>query len=341
MNSRNPSKFKDSHDPAFTVFAKEVAAAIARNKDGTTQKQQVEELVLAEKLFHEMVLSKTRVCTEVYKKFIQMIRITNNNILSARPYFRETSDCFSEKITPALKANDYEAIKPFAPNFHLVKFIMDNWIGIKSNELKLAFRRVERARTVLIENNMPLAIFFRKSPKGHLSFMDMIEISGMGLAACVDKYCGEYKPNYMGVAIGRIVGNLIDANSETVMHFYPSDRRILYRARSIRGKQGITDIVELTKTVNASFELDRKEGRTAPPNVTQEQLSDLLSAASIVSADSNIGEDGYGVYNFTASSEMNAEQVLDRKQLLTEVVKLSKNLPIIHQKVLRLKGIGI
>ena len=67
--------------------------AIARNADGTTQKQQVEELVASERLFHETLLSY-RISTEIYKRFIQMVRITNKNILSARPYFRESSDTF-------------------------------------------------------------------------------------------------------------------------------------------------------------------------------------------------------------------------------------------------------
>src|SRR5665213_2902325 len=101
--SKQPKKFKESHDPAFAQLALEVQQAIAKNNNGTTQKQQFEELVTAERLFHETILSY-RISTEMYKKFIQMIRITNKNILSARPYFRESSETFSEKITPALKA---------------------------------------------------------------------------------------------------------------------------------------------------------------------------------------------------------------------------------------------
>ena len=72
-------KFKDSHDPMFAQLAIEIARDIERNRDGSTQKQQFEELVAAERLFHETVLSY-RISTEMYKKFIQLIRITNNNI---------------------------------------------------------------------------------------------------------------------------------------------------------------------------------------------------------------------------------------------------------------------
>jgi DNA-directed RNA polymerase specialized sigma subunit len=343
--SKQPKKFKDSHDPAFAQLALEVARAIERNKDGTTQRQQVEELNNAERMFHETLLSY-RISTEIYKRFIQLVRTTNNNILSARPYFRESSETFSSQITPALKSKDPEALKKFNINFHFVKFCKDHWLGLWTKKIEGLYKRVEKARTILIENNMPLAInrakiFYRKTPKGHLSFMDMIEVSSMGLAAGVDKYTGEYKKNYLGVAIGRIVGNLIDAYSETVMHFYPSDRRVLYRANSIRGRQGITDIAELTKAVNASFAQDLLEGKTAPKPVTVTELSYLMSAASLISSDSNAGEEGFGVYSYTPDNTESVEDVLGRKQQIAEMGELARKLPLINQKVLRLKGIEI
>jgi DNA-directed RNA polymerase specialized sigma subunit len=282
----------------------------------------------------------------MYKKFIQLIRVKNNNILSARPYFRESSDTFSGKITPALKTKDPEALKVFGINFHFVKFCKDNWIGLWSKKLELGYKRVEKARTILVQNNFPLAInrakiFYRKTPKGHLTFMDMIEVSSMGLCAGIDKYTGPFKKNFIGVCIGRIVGNLIDAYSETVFHFYPSDRRILYRANSIRGRQGITDVVELTKAVNDSFTKDLSEGKTAPKQTTVTELAYLMSAASLVSSDSNAGEDGFGVYDFTADTSESAEEIIGRKQELAQVARLAQKLPLINQKVLRLKGIEI
>lgn len=344
MDKKIPRKFKESHDPAFSHLAKEVAAAIARNKNGNTQQQNVEELAAAEKLFHETILSY-KMSTELYKRFIQHIRITNNNILQARPYFRELGGLFSAEITPALKARDPEALKKFSINFHFVKFAKDHWIGLWPKKVEILFKRVERARTVLIENNMPLAInqakrFFRKNPNGHLTFMDMIEISSMGLATGIDKYVGGYKPNYLGVAIGRIVGLLISANCETSMHFYPSDRKVLYRANSIRGRQGIKDIVELTKKVNDSFIFDKSEGIAAPNPITVDELSRLMAASSTVSADSNAGEEGFGTYNFTPDERETPEESFESKENWSQVTKFARNLPILHQKVLRLKGIS-
>jgi DNA-directed RNA polymerase specialized sigma subunit len=343
--SKPPKKFKDSHDQAFATLAQEVQRAIQRNDDGRSQKERFEELVAAEKQFHEIVLSY-RISTEMYKKFISLIRIQNKNILSARPFFRESSETFSSKITPALKEKNAEALKCFGINFHFIQFCKDAWIGLWPKKLEVSYNRVKLARTIIVEVNMPLAInrakiFFRKTPKGHLSFMDMIEVSSMGLCAAVDKYTGPYLKNFAGVIIGRSVGNLIDAYSETVMHFYPSDRRVLYRANSIRGRQGINDITELTEAVNKSFAVDLAEGKTAPKAVTVTELSYLMAAASLISSDSNNGEDGFGVYDYTPDDTESVETTLGRKQEISQMARLARKLPLINQKVLRLKGIEI
>lgn len=341
-----PKKYKDSHDPMFAQLAQEIARCIEKNKDGTTQKQQFEELVIAERLFHETVLSSNRISTEIYKRFIQEIRVTNKNILSARPYFRESSDTFSEKITPALKANDPEALKVFDINYHFVVFAKKRWIGLWPKKAEVLYKRVERARDILVQNNMALAInrakiFYRKTPKGHLSFSDMIEISAMGLCAGIDKYVGEFKKNFVGVCIGRIVGNLIDEYSATQIHFYPSDRRILYRANSIRGRRGVTDIEELTKAVNDSFAADLLEGKTAPKPISVVELSYLMAASSLISSDSNVGEQGFGIYDFTPDGSDNAEEAFIKKEETSEIARLAQKLPLINRKVLRLKGIEI
>src|SRR5579864_7380527 len=95
----------DSFDDSFYKLAGEITRALARNKDGTIQQEQVEELLDAENKFKETVL-KYRQATDVYKKFLQKVCIQNKNILSARPYFRETAIVFSKRVTPAIKAND-------------------------------------------------------------------------------------------------------------------------------------------------------------------------------------------------------------------------------------------
>lgn len=352
------SKYKkqEGFDDSFYKLAAEVTRRIEANKDGTDQKQQVEELLDAEIKFKETIL-KYRQSTRVYVKFWNKVCKINKNILSARPYFRETAVTFSKKITPAIKATDIEAMKKFDINYQLIKFIRDNWEGPENSyggklpdRAEQLFLRVHRAREILIENNMPLAInraklFYRKTPKSHLTLMDMIGICGMGLAAGIDKWCGTYSPVFRSVCIGRMVGNLIDSYSETMLHFYPSDKRVLYKAHTIRGRKGIDEIHALTDAVNQSFKDDEKEGKSVPKNeVTVGELSYLMSAASTVSADQTVSvndEGSFGVYDYTPDPNQDIEAAYMEKETTAHMLALASKLPLLHRKVLRLKGIKL
>src|ERR1700746_2245367 len=100
-------------------LATEIAHILARNKlEGTSQKQQVEELLEAEKLFKEEIL-RYKYSATVYKKFIEKIRYLDRNILYAKVYFREGSGTFSKEITPFIKSMDIEGLKKFNINFNL------------------------------------------------------------------------------------------------------------------------------------------------------------------------------------------------------------------------------
>lgn len=361
-------------DDSFYKLAKEVTAVIDRNRDPKDktldsteiQKKQVEELLDAERKFKETIL-KYRQSTEVYKKFLQKICLVNKNILSARPYFRENAVSFSKKVTPAIKNSDIELLKTFDINYQLIKFIRDSWLGPENKEnpngsklpkrAEELFQRVHRAREVLIENNMPLAInraklFYRKTPKSHLSLMDMIGICGAGLVQGIDKYCGVYTPVFRSVCIGRMVGNLIDEYSETMLHFYPSDKRILYKAHTIRGRRGIEDLNELAAAINQSFKDDEAEGKSVPKNeVTVGELSTLMQAASAVSADATTpnsdtfgdpsGDQNYGVYSYTADETVDLEGDMIAREDMAEMLAYASKLPLLHRKILRLKGIKL
>jgi len=341
-----PRKKQEIFDDSFYKLAGEITKDLEQNKDGTDQKQQVEELLDAEKKFKEVIL-KYRQSTELYKQFLQKVCIKNKNILSARPYFRETATTFSSKITPAIKTGNTDDLKQFDINYQFISFIRDNWRGPFPERAEELYQRVHRAREILIENNMPLAVnraklFYRKTPKGHLTLMDMIGICSMGLAAGIDKWCGPYSTVFRSVCIGRMVGNLIDAYSETMLHFYPSDKRILYKANSIRGRKGIEELGDLAEAVNDAFTEDEKEGKSIPKSeISSGELSDLMNAASIVSADSSFNEDGQNIYTFTQDPDADIEGSYIARETTMQMLELAAELPMLHKKILRLKGVKI
>ena len=341
----NPRKSYE-FDQSFYKLADSVTKAIQRNKkDGTDQKQQLENLLEAELRFHSEVLKYKRQSREIYKKFLQKITVSNKNILSARPYFRESAINFSKSITPAIKANDIEKLKTFTINFNFIQFIRNNWLGPFPKRAEALYLKVETCRRKLIENNIPLAInraklFFRKTPRGHLDLMDLIIISCYGLATGVDKWSmPTYSQSFKPMLIGRITGPTIEQYSQTVLHFFPNDKKIIYRANSIRGRQGIKDIVELTEAVNKSFEQDKREGKGIPPVVTVAQLSELLQSSSTVSADSVVNDEGVPVYGYTPDSKPSAETQYIEQEEKNSVYLLVAKLPLLHRKVLKLKGL--
>lgn len=348
---------QERFDPSFYRLAGEITRALEKNKNALTieerrltstegQKLQVEELLDAERKFRDTILMY-RQASEVYKKFLQKVCIQNKNILSARPYFRENAVNFSKNITPAIKEGNVELLKTFDINYQLIKFIKESWLGPFPKRAEQLFQRVHAARNKLIENNMPLAInraklFYKKTPKGHITLMDFINICAMGLGAGVDKWCGPYSPVFRSVCIGRMVGNMIDSYSETTLHFYPSDKRVLYKAHTIRGRRGIDDINELTKAVNDSFKQDQLEGKSIPKNeITVSELSALMSAASTVSADATVNDEGYGVYHYTEDSSQDIEEAYLHKETTNRMLTFAKKLPILHRKVLKLKGVKL
>lgn len=349
--SKSPrKKVFETYDNSFYWLADSIAAILKENKkDNTTQKEQVLELFEAEKAFKEEIL-RYKFSTKVYHKFIQKIRYVDRNILYAKTYFREGSDTFSRDITPCLKSADAEGLKKFRINFNLILFIRNNWhgagLGDKAEKL---FKRVERARRVLLENNLPLVInaaklFYRKVPKSSITLIDMISVSAQGLASGVDKYTGDKNGNYSevfrSVLLGRAAGNLIKEYSSTFLHFYPSDRKIMYKANSIRGRQGITDVVELSSAINVAFEEDARQGLSIPKGkVNPAELQELLNAASLISVEATVNEDGFGAYDYTPDENLNAEENLMRTQTNEKIAKLISKLPLLHRKVLRLKGV--
>lgn len=333
-------------DQSFYTLANEITKQISRHKNPTTQKEQVEELLALEIQFKETILKYNRQSTEMYKRWLQKIKVVNKNILSARPYFRESAVSFSKNVTPTIKKNDIEGLKKFNINYQLIKFIRDSWLGPFPKKAEKLFQKVHAARSKLIELNMPLAVnraklFFRKTPKGPLTLIDFISICSMGLAAGVDKWNGPYSKVFRSVCIGRMVGNMISDYSDTVIHFYPTDKKILYRANSIRGRQGIEDIVELTKAVNDSFDIERNEGKTVPKHVSVADLSALMSAASTVSSDAMLNDEGEGVYNYHSDPAIDIETQYIEKEYLTRILDFAKDLTVIQKKILRMKGIKV
>jgi DNA-directed RNA polymerase specialized sigma subunit len=337
----------------FQIFSKvvqhhlKIAGVKASNDNTLLQQEQVNSLSALELKFRDELLSSDLAET-AYNRFIEFITEDLGNILRAKPYFRERKDAFQNHIARALKEKDWKALKGFHVNYLFINIVTKNWDWKSAEQQKLRpyLDQIIKVRKALVTINMPLVInrvkvFWSRTQKSHLSYMDLIQIGAEGLMNGIDKYCGQYDRRWRGVAIGRMVGNFIECYSQTVLHLFPSDRRKLYRANKYRAKhvQGEWDMAELVKTVEVL-----KDGRTVAKSSVDEIL-ELLAASSPVSCDTTpVSEDKEGsdnIANYEAPYEDRPDYQCEMWDAQLQMLACANKLPLYDRKLLRLKGLDI
>jgi RNA polymerase sigma factor (sigma-70 family) len=311
------------------------------------QKEQVENLVKLEKEFKKILLAHCRGLT-VYKKFINFIwqsgKDHRRNTLVARPYFRERQSNFSKGISPAIQKRKFKKLSQFSINFPFIVFALNciNWPP--KSKIRKAAKAVQVARNQIIQQNMPLAIsrariFRQKTPESHLSYMDLVQISMEGLVNAVDKFVPPYTTVFRSVIIGRIVGDLIDNYSEKMIHFYPSDKRKIYRANKAQKHQIAEDYESLARTVNSGPELEN------PTN--SGEIHQLLMASSHFSMDTPTPEQGQDKSadestlsdKYPEDEDNRPDVVFENNELRTKLYEVIKTFTILENKFLKMKGI--
>lgn len=345
MSTKTGNAKEFMFDEHFYTLAKEIADAIKDNKDGSDQKKQVARLLAAEKAFIKSIWSYPKICSEIYKKFIIHIVVVNRSVLTAQPFFRENSDVFHSQISPALKEGKFKKLKAFAVNFKFVKFVKDNWPGKLPDKSMKHYLDAEKARRVLVENNMPLAInrakmFYRKAPQSHLELNDVIGIAAIGLISGIDKWSAhiDYSSVFVSLCIGNMTGYMIENQSETSMHFFPSDKTVMYRANTFRHRYGIDDPNILCALVNESF-----AGSKNHKPIQTWELEELFSAATPNSGDApaNDGDVKSTFFDAYLSDTDDLETGIEVKDFVFQLGKYAKKLNILDQKILKLKGVKL
>jgi hypothetical protein len=124
---------------------------------------------------------------------------------------------------------------------------------------------------------------------------------------------------------------------------YPSDRKILYRANSLKYRLGIDNITELTKAVNLSFEEDKEQGKAIPhlpiDEIHIKTLLNGLSYCSIYSSDEE-EDDENNMYDI-ASNDFDLEEDISNRQIYATVSVTMKDFNTLEKKIFKLKGIEL
>lgn len=341
---------KKRNNPVFYNLANKVAEVLKKNngekklskKDFTKQqKEQVERMMELEGVFKNTINSYKQ-SDKIYRKFLMHIKIEKGNILSARPYFREDSETFGAYISPAFKDDDIVRIKNFNINYKFMVYVIENWKGKLPPRALQAWEEHQVVRQKIIENSMPLAIneamkFYRSVPKDHLSLMDMINAAVSGLCTGTDKWVGPFTPVFRSVCIGRMKSNIMDIYNQTVLHYYPSDKKIIYKANLLKNRERIEDMEILLVEIN-KYLLQSGDKRV----LELHELEDLLNGASVCGIESSQSdEDGANIYDTYIDESSDIELKAQKTETVKQVLLACESLDIIEKKILRLKGVDL
>lgn len=313
------------------------------------QRKQLKNLIGLENKFRKVLIAHKN-GPVIYKKFIEHILKSKNGILAARPYFRERQTIFSSEISPALKKKSDRGLYKFRFNFNFILFALQNAKWGKNCEIIDLANQIKKQRQELLEMNTPLAmsqcrIFWASTPRSHLSYMDLMQIHCMGLLIAIDKFVPpkpglpqeqelqEYR-KFRAVAIGRMMGDRVEEFSATLLHFYPGDKRKIYRAlKTLRHQSENVDMGVVAERVN--------EGIENPKHRTNaNELIQLLAGASHVSGDMSVDPEGETTlerYSDTVHDEGLVAQV-DDFDALGKIHAATKHLDVVETKILKMKG---
>ena len=225
---------------------------------------------------------------------------------------------------------------------------MDSRKWGKNSEFTKLFNDIKKAREELITQNLPLAIskarsFWSWTPESHLTYMDLVDIAAEGLILAVDKYVlppAGFSKVFRSVIIGRATSGFIEEYSNTIIHFYPSDKNKIYKANKLLKTNQDKDSVDYEKLAE---ELNKTDSDTNP-----EDIRGLLTPALTVSADAPIkalsqGNDGNlakTLANFIGiEAKLQPDHISEANDLTAKLSHAILALTLFEKKFLLLKGV--
>lgn len=363
----------DSGGEHFKMFADALSATLEEygklenEKLLDLQRSQLEKLIGLETQFRDFLITH-HWGEGVYKLFINRICVENGNILTSRPYFRERQDVCIGPISKALDQRNHLALYKFNFNFLFVQFVLGCRKWPAGSKLRRLAEEIKDARRAIIELNMPLAIsqarvFWSKAPARtaftHLQFMDFVQIASDGLLSAVDKFVPPNPKKFRSDALlreewrrfrpmmcQRMVGNFIESYSETMVHFYPKDKRKLYRANKFLGRHGgvALDMDRVAVAVNRDA-----KGRMIPSSArtTSAEISNLLSAASNLGPTDSSGpkddteERDNPLDRYASDHEAQPDVQFEKVEVMHKMMQAAAQLSVFERKLLRLKGVAL
>lgn len=347
-----------TEDTNLKLFAGNLAEAIERYgelpEDGllALQVRQFKRLTGLEAEFRQTLI-RSPYGRDTYEAFVRHICEERGNILTVRPFFRERQEVCIGPISAALKARHVQSLYQYDFNYQFVAYVMKLRPWGPQSKLRQLARQIKATRNEIMVMNMPLAIsqariFWSKAPQKtqdtRFSFMDFVQLAADGLMSAVDKFVipagvdenPELLRVWRAVAIGRMKGNFIEAFSETQIHFFPQDKRKLYRAnKHLKDFNGQVDFEKLAGLVNTDL--------NGAGHTTASELAELMGAAAVAtSTDVEETEDGHSVTErHAASPDWRPDNRFEKAQVNHALKAAYMTLSMTERKLLRMRGVQV
>jgi DNA-directed RNA polymerase specialized sigma subunit len=336
----------DEHFELYTALLTSKLGTAKNKKSIVQQKEKVERLVSLENDFRE-ALKLHPAKSQVMAAFVHLIRKDYRKILLAQPYFRERSEVFNEHISDMFFRNSGDEMLNHHVNGYFVQWYLLNFKHLhEPHDIFKITDELMAQRSEIIETNLPLAIsrarlFWKKTQRSHLSYMDIMQTASEGLINAVDKYVLPFGVSFRSVICGRITGDLIAAYSRPVLSFPPKDAKRLYHAnKSIRFASGPDDLVQ-------------RMNEKLPDNckTTPDEIRVLMNAASHFSIDSPptlLSEKGESprqkttfVNYLKADDSVRPDVQAEQNDMQAKLLVMVKQLPVLARKVLAMRGFNV
>jgi DNA-directed RNA polymerase specialized sigma subunit len=149
----------------------------------------------------------------------------------------------------------------------------------------------------------------------------------------IDKYVLPYSTVFRSVAIGRMTSGFIeDYSGGNQMHYYPTDKNLIYKANKILKTESDADHSKLSEKLNATGS-----------NTTPEEIRNLLDSSSMVSADVPFKTDDKKITNIANTTAIETtnqpDNFYESTELSYKLLKSMDKLSLLEKKFLVLKGI--
>jgi DNA-directed RNA polymerase specialized sigma subunit len=318
-------KIENNH---YMKFLEELNGGLLNQKDFNVA-EELDKLFLLENEFRT-ILSSTKKGLGVYSAFIKYIVNEERNILAARVFFREREETFSKKIPNIIRSNNAKALAGFSINYKFIYWAINRANVPQKKKADKLFAQIVKVRQRIVEQSIPLIInrsrlYQVRTRKFKDDALEFIQSATEGFLSAIDKYTPPTTSNFNGVAIGWMQAKLMSDGLEGFVKLSVKEKRILYRINLAVYRHGFTDMNRILLFVRESY-----------PKTDKETIEAIMMASTELSSIDNMQSSDLEQEGFMKYTDNEEGIITD--DLNNKLYSAISKLPIIQQKVLKLKG---